>query len=129
MPKAQGAVMESWDEVGTRFETFGKHVRQHFASGSAASSADRVQLEKSARALVSTVEDTLAAAGGVIKDTKLRQDLAELASAIRDALVTSLDSAGTLIRPKSQPKTPPKAAPHKTATREAHTRAHHGDGA
>ncbi|HEY8302600.1 MAG TPA: hypothetical protein VIG48_11930 [Jatrophihabitans sp.] len=143
MPKAQHAVSASWDEVGTRFETFGEHVRQHFATGSAASAADRVQLEKSARALVAAVGDTLSAAGGVVTDTEVRQDLSDLADAIRTALVTSLDSAGTLIRAQvpqldslghtrrettaastSKPKSM-KSQPHKTATRDAKTRSTH----
>lgn len=98
MSKLSNAVPDAWQDVAERFETFGKHVRRHFASGSAASDADRLQLEKSAKALVSAVEDTLAAATGVIKDTKVRDDLAKLADAIRSALVTSLDGAGALVR-------------------------------
>jgi len=98
MPKSSNAVPDTWQDVAERFETFGKHVRRHFATGSAASAADRQQLEKSARALLAAVEDTLAAASGVIKDAKVRNDLGKLADALRTALVTSLDGAGTLVR-------------------------------
>ena len=98
MSKLSSTVPDAWQDVAERFETFGKHVRRHFASGSAASDADRLQLEKSAKALLSAVEDTLAAAAGVVKDTKVRNDLAKLADSIRAALVTSLDGAGALVR-------------------------------
>ncbi len=124
---------KKWEQVSDRFELLGDHLRSHFEQVGTQSAEERKAVEHALRLLGSTVEDSFTATGRVVRDPALRKDLAELATAVRDALAASFEETGDQVRERlsrpahrartvAQKAAPRKRAPattaHKTAARK-----------
>lgn len=109
---------KSWEQVGEKFESIGTHLRRRFDEASEDAAADRAAFEKALRALLSAVEDTLAAAGKTARDPALRKDLAELAVSVREALLATIAKAGEQVSAavRSLAPTDGKRAPARKST-------------
>lgn len=116
----------SWEQVGKKFEAIGKDLRRQLDEATEDAVADREAFEKALRALQAAVQDTLSAAGKVARNPVLREDFAELATSVRDAVQTTFDGirghlspAKLTQRPKAlraigRPKAATKKAPVRT---------------
>lgn len=89
---------KEWEQVGAKFDKLGTHLRSRVEKVGEEASADRAAFEQSARALLSALEDTLGAAGKVVRDPVLRKDLTALATSLRKALVATFENAGEQVR-------------------------------
>lgn len=89
---------KAWEQVGKRFDSLSSHLRSRFDEVGADAAADRAAFEESLRTLMSALEETLSAAGNVVRDPVLRHDLAELAASLRGAIVTTFETAGEQVR-------------------------------
>ncbi len=85
-----------WEQVSEKFDELTAHLRDRFDEVGADATADREAFEKSLRALASALEDTLTSAGRVVRDPVLRKDLAALAATLREALLSTFNTAGEL---------------------------------
>lgn len=118
-----------WEQVSHRFEALGDRLRSHFEQVGSQSAEERKALEHVMRLLSSTVEDGFTSAGRAVRDPAVRQDLADLATAVRDALTATVEDAGTQVRERiggpvrrggraeAHKVTPRKAAPRKVTAK------------
>lgn len=94
---------KSWEQVGAKFEVIGTRLRDRLDQVSADAAADRAALERAIQALVAAVEDTITAAGKVVADAELRQDITAFAASVREALLGTVERAGESIRVQASP--------------------------
>ncbi len=100
--------VKEWQKVSKQVEKIGTHVRSHFGDIGANAAADRVALEKALRGILSAVEEAFGAAGEVVQDRRLRQDLDKLVTAVQRALQATIENVGGQARARI-------AAPVRTA--------------
>ena len=86
--------VKEWQKVSKQVEKIGTHVRSHFGDIGANAAADRVALEKALRGILSAVEEAFGAAGEVVQDRRLRQDLDKLVTAVQRALQATIENVG-----------------------------------
>jgi len=86
--------VKEWQKVSKQVEKIGTHVRSHFGDIGANAAADRVALEKALRGILSAVEEAFGAAGEVVQDHRLRQDLDRLVTAVQRALQATIENVG-----------------------------------
>lgn len=129
---------KAWEQVGAKFESLGTHLRSRFDEVGADASADRAAFEESVRRLLSALEETLGAAGKVVRDPVVRKDLTALAASLRKALMATFESAGEQVRERipaqvrrvrgsgdgKSAHATTKATAHKAAPRKAAAVAH-----
>jgi hypothetical protein len=120
---------QAWEHVGERFETLGDHLRGHFDDVSADAAAERAAFEKSIRGLLAALEDGFNVAGKAVRDPILRQDVMSVATAVREALLATFETAGEQVRerltrpaPATRPVAKRAAPAHKPATRKVTAR-------
>ena len=89
---AEMTQVKSWQEVGKKFDTLGTHLRARLDEAGKGATADRAALEKTFKALLTAVEDSLDAASKVVTDPSLRREFTELATSMRDALLDALET-------------------------------------
>lgn len=89
---------KAWEQVGTTFDSLTAHLRRRFDEVGADAAADREAFEKSLRALLTSLEETLSSAGSLVRDPVLRRDLTKLAKSVRKALVETFETAGEQVR-------------------------------
>jgi hypothetical protein len=118
---------KAWHEVEGRFESLGNDLREHFDKVGKEAAAERAGVEESIRSLLAALDDGFGAAGKTVRDAKLRKDLSKIATAVREALITTLEDAGTNVRKRlSAPaiahkndKSPARAATPKAKEKKA----------
>ena len=88
----------SWEDVGKRFEALGARLRADIDAMGDDAVAERAELEKSLRAVLSAMEDIVTAAGKAVRDPSLRKDLLDLATSVREALLSTFQSATSQAR-------------------------------
>ncbi len=86
--------VKEWQKVSKQVEKIGTDVRSHFGDIGANAAADRVALEKALRGILSAVEEAFGAAGEVVQDRRLRQDLDRLVTAVQRALQATIENVG-----------------------------------
>lgn len=112
---------DAWEQVGENFEALGQHMRSHFDEVAAEAAAERAAFEKSVRGLLTALEDGFGAAGKAIRDPMLRDDVTNVATAVREALLSTFETAGDQVRERlagQRPATRP-AAKRAPATKRA----------
>jgi hypothetical protein len=100
---AMTAQSTSWEQVGAKFDVIGTRLRHRLDQVSADAAADRAALEQAMQALVAAVEDTVTAAGKLVADAELRQDITAFAASVREALLGTVERAGESIRGQVSP--------------------------
>jgi hypothetical protein len=115
---------QAWEQVGEKFETLGEHLRGHFDDVSAEASAERAAFEKSVRGLLTAIEDGFSVAGKAVRDPVLREDVMRVATAVREAMLATFETAGEQVRerlsgpaPTARPAAKRATAARKTAAR------------
>lgn len=89
---------EAWDNVGRQWETLGKHLGTRLEKVRTTAAEDRVAVEKSVNDMLTALEDALEQAGAVVRDRKLRKDLAELTQRVHDAIQLTVGAAEKQVR-------------------------------
>lgn len=89
---------KAWESVTESFEVLGEHLRGHFEQVSGEASTERAAFEKTVRGLLTALEDGFGAAGKALRDPALRHDVANVAGAVRTALLDSVEAAGSQAR-------------------------------
>lgn len=89
---------KAWRQVGDQFEMVGIRVRKHLDEISTEAHAERAAFEKALRALLSALEKGFGTAGKAVGDPAIREDLNDLAGAVREALLASFETAGDQVR-------------------------------
>lgn len=107
---------EAWAQVGEKFETLGEHLRGHFDEVGTEASAERVAFEKSMRGLLAALEDGFGPARRAVRDPALREDVTNVATSVREALLASFETAGEQVRDRLER---PRRAARPAATRAA----------
>lgn len=110
---------QAWEQVEEKFETLGNHLRGHFDEVSSEASAERAAFEKSIRGLLVALEDGFSVAGKAVRDPMLREDVMSVATAVREALLATFESAGEQVRERLSR---PAHSTHPPAKRAAATR-------
>jgi hypothetical protein len=110
---------QAWENVGERFEALGEHLRGHFDEVGADAASERAAFERSVRGLLGALEDGFDAAGHAVRDPVLREDVKNVATAVREALLASVESAGDQVRERL---TLPARVTPPASTRPASTR-------
>jgi hypothetical protein len=112
---------KSWDEVGKKFEAVGAQFRRLIDEANEDVVADRAAFEKAIHALFSALDDSLEATSRIVRDPVLRNDLTELAGAVRDAVKATVEgareqlSAATPVRGRKALKTVAGKVPARTS--------------
>lgn len=117
----------AWKQVTKRYDALGEHLRRRFETVGADTAQEREALEQSLHGLVTVFDDLRTSASQVVRDPKLRKDVTELASALRDAVQTTVDRTGArlpLVDRRAGAKrkvaaAKPKATPKPTSARDA----------
>jgi hypothetical protein len=111
-----------WEQVSERFEALADHLRGHFDEVGTEASAERTVFERSIRGLLAALEDGFGAAGKAVRDPVLRDDVKSVATSVREALLSTLETAGDQVRERLSPTStaaeppPAKRAPATKAT-------------
>lgn len=90
--------VKAWQQVGEQFDTLGTHLRAHFDEVSTQATAERAAFEKALRALLGALEKGFGTAGKAVRDPALREDINELATSIREALLAIFETTGDQVR-------------------------------
>ena len=98
---------KTWEKVEKDVEKLGRDVRKHFSAVNSHTAEEREALEQSVRALLTAVEDGVAATGKALRDPKLCQDVSRIATSVREALKATFETAGVQVRERlgGQPET------------------------
>jgi hypothetical protein len=112
---------QAWNEVGERFESWGKRVSDRYKGSApgddaAAKEAQR-KLEEAARELGDQLTRAFNALGDTIRDDEAKQDLKEAVRAIGEAVGATVGEAGDAIGRRVRP-TEDKAEPERPDTGE-----------
>jgi hypothetical protein len=89
---------EAWQQVGEQFDTLGTHLRTHFDEVTTQATAERAAFEKALRALLGALEKGFGTAGKAVRDPALREDINEVATSIREALLAIFETTGDQVR-------------------------------
>ena len=95
----------AWDQVGEQWGTMGKHLGSRLEKMRATSAEDRLAFEHSVREMLTAIQDALGEAGAVVRDRKVRKDLAELTQRVHDAIQLTMGAAEKEVRDRL-PKAP-----------------------
>jgi len=117
---------DAWEQVGENFEALGQHMRAHFDEVASDAAAERAAFEKSVRGLLAALEEGFGAARKTVRDPMLRDDVTSVATSVREALLSTFETAGDQMRERLagprrvvRPTTKRAPAARKTATRKA----------
>lgn len=89
---------EAWDNVGRQWETLGKHLGTRLEKVRTTATEDRIAIETSVSEMLTALEDALEQAGAIVRDRKLRKDLAELTQRVHDAIQLTVGAAEKQVR-------------------------------
>ncbi|HEV7205470.1 MAG TPA: hypothetical protein VGN18_12735 [Jatrophihabitans sp.] len=89
---------EAWDNVGRQWETLGKHLGTRLEKVRTTAVEDRVAIETSVSEMLTALEDALEQAGAIVRDRRLRKDLAELTQRVHDAIQLTVGAAEKQVR-------------------------------
>ena len=116
---------DAWEQVGEKFEALGEHLRAHFDDVATDAAAERAAFEKTVRGMLTALEEGFGAARKAVRDPMLREDVTTVATSVREALLSTFETAGgqvreRLARPRHAARPAAKRAPaaRKTATRK-----------
>ena len=83
----------AWRHVEKRYNILAEHLRRRFAPVNADAAAERAALEQSAHALAKAVEDLVTSVDKTLHDRRLHRDVTALLTAVRQALLSSVQAA------------------------------------
>lgn len=89
---------QAWDQVGRQWETLGKHLGTRLEKVRSTATEDRLAVEHSVSEMLTALEDAFEQAGAVVRDRKLRKDLAELTQRVHDAIQLTVGAAEKEVR-------------------------------
>jgi hypothetical protein len=112
---------QAWNEVGERFESWGKRVSDRYKEAAPGDDADAKEaqrkLEEAARELGDTLTRAFNALGDTLRDDDAKRDLKDAARAIGEAVGATVSEAGDAIGRRVRP-TEDKADPERSDTED-----------
>jgi hypothetical protein len=88
----------AWDEVGDRFATLGRHIKDRFDATVAFRDEDREQVEAALRKVADAMETGFNAIASTMRDDEIRDELKQTATAMGDALSVTFRTVADTIR-------------------------------
>ncbi len=80
---------KAWEQVGARFVALGNNLRHRLDELGADATTEQRAVERSLQSLANALEEGFDRAGAVVRDVRLRQDVAEIVASLRTAVVTT----------------------------------------
>ena len=93
-----GDAKQAWDDVGDRFNTLAKHMKDRYDANAAFSDADKEKLNDALHQIGDALDAGFTTIGDSLRDPDMRDELKQAGTAIGDALASSFNTAADQIR-------------------------------
>jgi hypothetical protein len=102
---------QAWGEVGEKFSSWGRRLRDRYHEKGTAEKADadetERELKRAAKELVDELSKGVSALADTIRDDQAKKELSDALSAVGNAITATVNDATDAIRSKGAPPPPP----------------------
>jgi hypothetical protein len=93
-----GDAKQAWDDVGDRFNTLAKHMKDRYDANAAFSDADKEKLNDALHQIGDALDAGFTTIGDSLRDPEMRDELKHAGNAIGDALSSTFNTVADEIR-------------------------------